>query len=220
GRPRRRLVRRRDLAGRLLLRKVRRAPVHVCFLLQPRCRQRPVLFAASADLRAASVQEPVLELRFLVRSQARRRRGTHRAARTICRAAPLVVVRPLNAEARSRPLEPPAREPVCYRAPVIDPSGSRSSRRFSRQAASSWPVARGFSFPLLMVVRREPASPRSTRYRFAASARRWPSARLYSAVPRPSQLPSIRMRRSERFWTEPKNDCSFDRESSESVELS
>ena len=30
------------------------------------------------------------------------------------------MVRPLNAEARSRPLEPPAREPVCYRAPVID----------------------------------------------------------------------------------------------------
>src|SRR2546422_301333 len=40
---------------------------------------------------------------------------------------------------------------------------------------------------------RSAASPRSVRYFFAASARRCPSARLYSRLPRSSQFPSIRI---------------------------
>src|SRR5207245_5860090 len=76
--------------------------------------------------------------------------------------------------------------------PTLPEVGIRSSRRFSFKAASSDPLVGGRSLPLLTVVIREVSIPRLSRYFLAASARRWPSARLYSREPRSSQLPSMR----------------------------
>src|SRR5207245_5382026 len=73
----------------------------------------------------------------------------------------------------------------------------RSSRRFSRQASSSWPRAFGFSAPKLMAVIWPECTPSVARYFFAESARRWPRARLYWPEPRSSQFPSIRTFSSE-----------------------
>ena len=67
-------------------------------------------------------------------------------------------------------------------------------RRFSDQHPSVRCVHVGRSSPQLMIVIRLPAMPRDARYARVASARRSPSARLYSFVPRSSQCPSIRMR--------------------------
>src|SRR5437870_3395938 len=73
----------------------------------------------------------------------------------------------------------------------------RSSRRFCRQASSSWPSAFGFSAPKLMAVIWPEPTPRVARYFFAESARRWPRARLYWPEPRSSQFPSMRTFSSE-----------------------
>src|SRR5260221_371389 len=63
-------------------------------------------------------------------------------------------------------------------------------RRFCCQQDSFSSLQNGCSFPLLTNVTRSEAMPRLTRYALTASARRDPSARLYSELPRESQCPS------------------------------
>src|SRR5262249_42871014 len=64
-------------------------------------------------------------------------------------------------------------------------------RRFCDQQPSFSSVQIGCSLPLLTIVIREDATPRLIRYSFTAEARREPRPRLYSALPRESQCPSI-----------------------------
>src|SRR5205823_14745485 len=67
-----------------------------------------------------------------------------------------------------------------------------TTRRFCDRQASVGSGQSWISFPKLTVEVRSAATPRETRYSRAAPARRSPRARLYSAVPRSSQYPSIR----------------------------
>src|SRR6185295_12718680 len=85
--------------------------------------------------------------------------------------------------------------PTHYGRRIIVPPAviSNSSRRFCAQHVSLLSVHIGRSSPKLVVSIRESATPRSTRYRFAAAARRCPSARLYSEEPRSSACPEMRM---------------------------
>src|SRR5262245_1619672 len=63
-------------------------------------------------------------------------------------------------------------------------------RRFCCQQDSLTSLQTGCSLPLLTTVSRPAGTPRLTRYSLTALARRDPSARLYSALPRESQCPS------------------------------
>src|SRR5205814_9454318 len=63
-------------------------------------------------------------------------------------------------------------------------------RRFCAQQSSVDSVQIGRSLPYEIVSTRAEDTPRLTRYSFTAFARRAPSARLYSRVPRSSQCPS------------------------------
>src|SRR5581483_2245458 len=81
-------------------------------------------------------------------------------------------------------------------------------RRFCCQHDSFSSLQNGCSFPLLIVVIRVDGTPRLERYSFTALARREPSARLYSALPRESQWPSTEMvvlvhffSQSASFWS-------------------
>src|SRR5207248_7567690 len=65
-----------------------------------------------------------------------------------------------------------------------------SARRFFAHADSSWPGSAGRSLPWLTTLIRLPSAPSPVRYLRTDSARRWPSARLYSVVPRSSVWPA------------------------------
>src|SRR5438552_8692275 len=67
-------------------------------------------------------------------------------------------------------------------------------RRVCCQQSSLLCVQNGVSLPLLITSIRLEGTPRPVRYSRTALARRSPSARLYSAVPRSSQCPSMVMR--------------------------
>src|SRR5262249_22569598 len=79
----------------------------------------------------------------------------------------------------------PARPYLAYLAVMM-----KWPRRFCDQQLSASSVHTRCSFPLLTVVTRLAATPRLTRYSLTAVARREPSPRLYSALPRESQWPS------------------------------
>ena len=64
-----------------------------------------------------------------------------------------------------------------------------SARRFCAQAASLSPSAFGFSLPKLTASIWSSETPIKLNDLRTASERRWPNAKLYSAVPRSSVLP-------------------------------
>src|SRR6476646_7528963 len=66
-----------------------------------------------------------------------------------------------------------------------------TARRFFDQHDSFDSTQTGRSLPNDIVVNRLASTPRLTRYSLTAVARRAPSARLYSRVPRSSALPSM-----------------------------
>src|ERR1700712_3303931 len=92
--------------------------------------------------------------------------------------------------------------------------------RFCAQAASSEPDATGFSLPLEIVVMRLDDTPLATSMSRAALARRWPRPRLYSSVPRSSELPSTRMLTWGYLPSHPDCASRVERAESSRVELS
>src|SRR5438067_1597435 len=72
---------------------------------------------------------------------------------------------------------------------VASPEIADTARRFCAQQASLDSVQTGLSLPYEIVSTRDGATPSDTRYSRADAARRAPSARLYSRVPRSSQSP-------------------------------
>src|SRR6516162_1333627 len=93
-------------------------------------------------------------------------------------------------------------------------------RRFCCQQDSFSSPQTGCSLPLLMTVSRVPATPRLTKYSLTALARRAPSARLYSALPRESQCPSIVEAVLPHFLSQSASRCSGGLASSRSSALS
>ncbi len=80
------------------------------------------------------------------------------------------------------------------RAVSCPPTMANSARRLRASALSSAPSSSGRSLPYDSVVKRDASIPYAPSHARTASARRWPSARLYSVEPRWSACPSMRSR--------------------------
>jgi len=79
------------------------------------------------------------------------------------------------------------------RAADLEPKQVTAALLGLKNRAAVFAVQRGFSSPRLVASICDSPAPSSTSIRFTASARRCPSAMLYSRLPRSSQLPSMRI---------------------------
>src|SRR3954466_15127965 len=100
--------------------------------------------------------------------------------------------------------------------PVI----TKCPRRFCAQQDSVSSLQNGCSLPLLTTVTRPAGTPRLTRYSFTDVARRLPTPRLYSAVPRESLCPSSVTATLLHFFSQSASFWSAGRASSRTFDLS
>src|SRR5205814_2103990 len=125
-----------------------------------------------------------------------------------------------NKIAASRPVLPVL--PVLPVPPVLPyfPVMMKCPRRFCCQQASVSSEQKGASLPLLTTVTRVAATPRLTRYSFTLLARREPSARLYSELPRESAWPSSMICVTVHFFIQSAFACNGPRASARISDMS